>query len=157
MEKYVFALVVVVFLGMGYFMNRKKSADNISNGLILFPHWFKSIGIFWALASFVLVFVFASREEQIWKAISTHSINIGLFLVCFSKDKLEDELTNSIRLRAFYTSVVTGFCVVVFSYFVENLTGNTEYIYPAEKLITIILFVYAFQYASIKRKVFYGR
>lgn len=157
MEKYIFAAFVIVFLGIGFFMIRKKSEKNISEGLLLFPHSFKPIGIVWALVSFVLVAFLDFRDEPVWKAIASHSINLGLFLVCFSKDKLEDELTNSIRLHAFYTSVVAGFVVLILMHFLDFLLGNNGYVYPARQFVTIILAVYAFRYASIKRKVFYGK
>ena len=157
MEKYVFAVIVIVFLGVAYFLYPRKSKDNILQGLILFPHWFKPIGIIWALVSFVLVAFLDVQNEPVWKVIAIHSINLGLFFVCFSKDKLEDELTNSIRLHAFYTSVVSGFVILVLMHFLDFLLGNNDFIYPARQLITVILIVYAFSYASIKRKVFYGK
>lgn len=157
MEKYVFAVIVVVFLEVVYFLFPRKSKDNILQGLILFPHWFKPIGIVWALLSFILVPIFALQNEEVWKVITIYSVNLGLFFVCFSKDKLEDELTNSIRLHAFYTSVISGFAFLVLMHFLDFLLGNNDYAYPARQFMTLILVVYAFSYASIKRKVFYGK
>lgn len=157
MEKYVFAVIVLVFLGLAYFLFPRKPKGNNLRSLVLFPHWFKPLGIVLALVSFVLVAFLDFTDEEIWKGIATHCINMGLFFVCFSKDKLEDELTNTVRLHAFYTSVISGFAFLVLMHFLDYVMGNDEYIYPARQLITIILAVYAFRYAALKRKVFYGK
>jgi hypothetical protein len=157
MEKYIFVVVVLVLFVGGFFLNRKKSVKNISEGLILFPHWFKQIGILLAFLSFVVVEFLDFPEEDIWRVVSHHGINLGLFVVCFSKDRLEDELTNFIRLRAFYTSVIVGFMVVILAQSLIYLIGDENAVYPARNLITMILVVYAFSFASLKRKVFYGK
>jgi Na+/H+-translocating membrane pyrophosphatase len=157
MESYVFAIVVVLFFSAFYFLNRKRREKDFLNRLVLFPHWLKPIGIVWALLSFVLVAILDFSDEQSWKVIANHSINFGLFFVCFARDKQEDELSNSIRLHAFYTSMVAGFCVLVLIHFFDFILGNTDYVYPARQFVTLVLGVYAFRYAAIKRKVFYGR
>ena len=157
MGKYILALVVVGIMGTAVFMYQKKSMPRISKGLILFPYWCKPLGILLALMAFVLNSFFELPDEQMWKAIAENSINIGLFLFCFSRDRNEDELSNSVRLKVFYTSVVAGFVFFILLQSGNLLLGDIDYVFPARQLITIVLLIYAFRYTTVKRKVFFGR
>ncbi len=158
MEVYIFALITVAFLGAIWFGSRNaKSMHNFSQQLILFPNIFKALGVLLVVISVAMVVHSAMHEKEVWKSIAMHSTNLGLFFYCFAKDKLEDELTSSVRLRAFYTSVISGIILLVFTSFIEFLMGDKEYVYSATKLVTVILAVYAFSYTSLKRKVFYGK
>lgn len=158
MEIYIFAAITAAFIGAVWFGNRNaKSNNEFSQQLILFPTYFKSLGLILAVISVPMVIYFFMQEKEVWQSITHHSINLALFFYCFAKDKQEDELTSSVRLRAFYTSVISGIILLVFTSFIELLMGDKEYVYPATKLVTIILAVYAFSYASLKRKLFYGK
>lgn len=153
MKTYIFLIFVILFIGAGIWLGSKKSKENISESLPLFPRYFKIIGFIWTLVSLGLIAYSDTQHEEIWKIIFNYSANLGLVFICFSKDKIEDELTNSIRLRSFYTSVIAGFIVLVILNFANFMLGDEISDYPARQLVTVILATYAFGYASLKRKV----
>jgi hypothetical protein len=157
METLVFGIVVAIFIAAGAWIGSSKSEKDLTLGLVLFPNIFKTIGIIITVVSIAFVTYFALHIKEIWESIVMHGINLGLFFYCFAKDKLEDELTRSVRLRAFYTSVIVGIVLLVSTSFVEFLMGDKEYVYSATKLVTVILGVYAFSYVKLRRKVFYGK
>lgn len=158
MGKVIFGLIVAVFIASIWLGGRKnKSKKELDHQLFLFPNFFKPIGLIIAIVSVVLVAYSDTQDAETWKAIAMHSINLGLFFYCFAKDKQEDELTASVRLRSFYTSVISGIILLIIMHFIDFLLGNESYVYPARQFITILLGVYAFSFASLKRKVFYGK
>lgn len=158
METLIFGLVVALFLGFGIWIGRTKSEKGLPLSLHLLPHAFKLVGLLIAILAFVFVAYSDFENQEIWKQIGRHCINLGLFIYCFSKDKAEDELTNSIRLRSLFTSVISVIIVNILINFLNTLLGGGEsQIEAADKLITLMFFVYAFSFASLKRKVFYGR
>jgi hypothetical protein len=158
MEKFIFGLIVAAFI-VAILLGRKanKTKKELDYQLFLFPNYFRSIGLIIAIVSVVFVAYLDFHGEELWKTIAIHSINLGLFFYCFAKDKQEDELTGTVRLRSFYNSVLAGIVFVVLIHFMEFLLGNEQYVYPAKQFITLLLFVYAISFAILKRKVFYGK
>lgn len=158
MEKIVFGVIVAAFIA-AILLSRKtnKSKKELDHQLFLFPNYFKIIGLIIAIASIIFVAYSATQDEETWKAIANHSINLGLFFYCFAKDKQEDELISIVRLRSFYNSVLAGIGFIVLMHFMEFLMGNEAYVYPTRQFMTILLGVYAFSFASLKRKLYYGK
>lgn len=157
MEKYIFATIMLCFIGVGIWLGKDSRKLNGYQKLILFPYFFKFIGIAWTVISTILVVIVGLNELKLWQVIFYQNINLGLFFVCFSRDKNEDELSNTVRLHSLYHSVISGFTVVILFSFLNFLNGDKDLTYPARQLITIILGVYTFSYSALKRKVFYGK
>ncbi|HYQ56026.1 MAG TPA: hypothetical protein VEP89_01680 [Draconibacterium sp.] len=157
MEKLIYALLTLVYLGVGSWLVKGQKKNSITQSLRLFPYLFKIIGYIWVGISLIMVVVWGLKSLEVWQIIAHHNLNLGLFLLCFARDKREDELSNLVRLRAFYYSVVSGFVVVILFNFLNLVLGDDELSYPSRALITIILAVYAFSYSTLKRKVFYGK
>ena len=79
----------------------------IKNGVGLLPYYFKIIGIVVLLSALVLsVVVKASNHElsimnkELFKLLTMNSFILGLLFVAVAKDKVEDEMTITIRLKA---------------------------------------------------------
>jgi hypothetical protein len=158
METLVFGIVVAIFIAAGIWIGSSKSGKDLTLGLVLFPNIFKTIGIIVIVLSIIFVAYSNTLHEEIWKLIGRHCLNLGLFIYCFSRDKLEDELIKTVRLRSFYTSVIAAIIVNVLLNFLNFvIVGDKPYIEASDNLVTIMLGVYAFSFGSLKRKVFYGK
>lgn len=141
-----FAIVVWIFYD--------KSEKAVFKPLRLLPRWVKYMGLTWAILSLILsiVFSFVLKDNFTFDGenyIGILSINFGLLLICFSKDKIEDEMTNMIRLKSFYRSVIIGFSVIVFFDIVEILLGGTS-LTESFSFISMILFLYLILFYSTK-------
>ncbi|MEO6636846.1 MAG: hypothetical protein ABIN25_01135 [Ginsengibacter sp.] len=79
----------------------------INNGVALFPHYFKKIGIVVMVLAFIPAIVakvmnieFLLAHKEILKMVTISSFILGLAFFALSKDKIEDEVTIHIRLKA---------------------------------------------------------
>ncbi len=124
----------------------------------LIPHYFRKIGLIITIAAIIIPVIvklmginIIHSKKEILKLISIDLFMLGLFFVAFSRDKVEDELTIIIRLRAMSATFCFGivFAIIypttylVFGDPIEYIEGN--------KLIIIMLFNYLINYYSLKR------
>lgn len=94
--------------------------------------------------------IFQSNKE-ILKLIFMDLFMLGLFFVAFSRDKVEDELTIIIRLRAMSATFGFGILCAIIYPLVGLVFGDPiEYI-EGNKLIIFMLFNYLFNYYLQKR------
>lgn len=96
----------------------------------VFPNIFKTLGVIVILLAFgSMVFVRqmhlfgeGSKQMELVKLITKQSFLAGLFLIVFSKAKIEDERTNLIRLyvftAAFWFGILQVLIIPIINYFI---------------------------------------
>ena len=149
MNSVLIIFTAVIFIFIGSWLAKGKPDKEVSLKLRLFPNWFKKLGSIWILLSFVVSFIF-----NLWKNEPNYflieSINLGLFMICFAREKIEDEMTNQIRLKALYYTVIVAFVGVFFLSILEFLIEKGDYNIKAYFLIFYILIVYLVTFYRIK-------
>ena len=91
------------------------------------PHRFMTIGIAIALLSIVMIFVraFAMEGETEWlKQLLQKTLLVGMLIMSLSKDKVEDEMTISLRAQSYAIAFVTGVMYALIMPYVEFGVSN---------------------------------
>ncbi len=106
----------------------------------LFPYEIKFVGGLITIAGTGLFFTVKAFDINAsffgWVTIST-----GLLLFALSKEKIEDEMVDSIRLRSFLVSIIAGFAFVIPFEIIIYISGNYNPI-GAIQYICLQLFIY---------------
>jgi len=124
--------------------------------LHLLPPKFKKIALGIILAS-ILAVVFSKLKiialnKDVVGTVSMSGFLIGLLLLAITSDKIEDELTLRIRLKAFAASFISGVIMVVVEPFINFLfDGNFSIESNSTKLLITMLFFYFFMLFVMKR------
>ncbi|WP_319482032.1 hypothetical protein [uncultured Draconibacterium sp.] len=148
----IFLIAAIVFLSMFLWLFTEKSEYEVFKKLKLFPRWIKIIGIVIVLLSATIPFyVNLLIEGKNYLGLTV--VNLGLFLICFSRDKQEDEMSNLIRLKSFYRSTVLGFAYVFIFTAIEFIHGDEFELVPAIQVITFMLLMYLLNYYVTKSKI----
>lgn len=148
-------LLVLVFLSIGLvsWLFRDKNEDAVFKKLKLFPRWFKFLGLVIILCSVSLPWIFKSLLVEGSNCLGMIYINFGLFLICFSRDKIEDEMSNIIRLKSFYRSFGAGVVGFFFLTYIENSVSDDFSQLSADTLLATILGIYLLSYYVTKSKI----
>ena len=91
------------------------------------PHRFLVIGITIALLSIVMMFVraFAMEGETEWlKLLLQKTLLVGMLVMSLSKDKIEDEMTISLRAQSYAIAFVIGVIYALVMPYVEFGVSN---------------------------------
>ena len=91
------------------------------------PHRFMTVGIAIALLSIVMMFVraFAMEGDTLWlKLLLQKTVLIGMLIMSLSKDKIEDEMTNSLRAQSYAIAFVVGVIYALVMPYVEFGVSN---------------------------------
>ena len=113
-------------------MNMQKIMDCERNRLNKFinfrlPHRFFSIGIAIVLVSIVMMLVraFAIDGDTQWlKQLLQKTLLIGMLVMSLSKDKIEDEMTISLRAQSYAVAFVVGVLYALVMPYVEFGVSN---------------------------------
>lgn len=126
--------------------------------LRLLPIPFKKVAIGIMLFSVLIVVLSISKilpiDKDIVKVISKTGILVSLLLLALTKNKIEDELTSRIRLKAFASSFIFGVGYVIVESFVSLLfkDGFLSDKGATEILITMFLFYFMIFYSMLKKR-----
>ena len=93
-------------------------------------------------------------DKEIVKTISKSVFLISLLLLALTRDKIEDELTLRIRLKAFTASFIYGVGIVIMEPFI-NLLFDGSFLSDkgvAELLITMFFFYFAMMFLMKKNR-----
>jgi hypothetical protein len=132
--------------------------DKNHQDLRLLPVHFKKIAFGIFTLSFLLFVLTISKviliDEDIVKTISKTGVLISLLLLALTKNKIEDELTSRIRLKAFASSFIFGVAYVSVEPFVSLLfkDGFLSDKGVIEVLITMFLFYFIIFYYLLKKR-----
>lgn len=91
------------------------------------PHRFMSIGIAIVLLAIALMFVraFAIDGETVWlKQLLQKTLLVGMLIMSLSKDKIEDEMTLSLRAQSYAVAFVIGVIYALVMPYVEFGVSN---------------------------------
>ena len=144
-------ITAVLFILIAAWIFKDKSESYVFKSLNLLPHWMKYVGLIWAILSVILPIIFDFMFEG-KNILGIQSANIGLLIICFSKDRVEDEMTNNLRLKSFYKSAILGFAFIMIMDFVELMLGGESFI-SSYGLVAFILSTYLFTFYAIKSKI----
>ena len=147
-----FTIAAILSLGIFIWLFKEKKEDAVFKKIKLFPQWFKYIGFIIFIISAIIPF-YANLLIEGKNYLGLTFANLGLFMVCFSRDKLEDEMSNLIRLKSFYRSVTLGFVYVFVFTAIEFIQEDQFDSISAVQLVTFILLVYLANYYITKSKI----
>ncbi len=121
--------------------------------VVLLPKYFKKIGLVVMILAFIPVVAVESMniemvqpQKEFFRMFTLNAFILGLLFVGWSKDKVEDEMTVVIRLKAiawafssavFYV-ILTPIVDLLFKEPIQNLTG--------QQVVIIMLFMYLIMY-----------
>ena len=146
-------VLVVLSVGLVSWLFGDKNEDAVFKKLKLFPRWFKFLGLVIILCSVSLPWIFKSLLVEGSNYLGMIYINFGLFLICFSRDKIEDEMSNIVRLKSFYRSFGAGVVGFFFLTYIENSVSDDFSQLPADTLLATILGIYLVSYYITKSKI----
>ncbi|WP_320110242.1 hypothetical protein [Draconibacterium orientale] len=154
-EEYIYVGAFVLYLGLSSFLVRRKafSSDIMSIKLRFFPYLFKWLGII--LCVIILAFGLLNwNKYEYSKELTFYFLNIGLFLIAFSKERIEDEFIHQIRLKALIVSFIGTIAVFgsLFPMYLFLIFDIQPWIARVSGLIviTVILTVYLFNFYYAK-------
>jgi hypothetical protein len=90
-------------------------------------HRFITVGIAIALLSIVMMFVraFAMEGDTLWlKLVLQKTLLVGMLIMSLSKDKIEDEMTVSLRAQSYAIAFVIGVIYALVMPYVEFGVSN---------------------------------
>ncbi len=121
--------------------------NKIQQDLKLLPTYFKKVAFGIMLISALLVVLSISKslpiDKEIIKTVAKSGFLISLLLLVITRNKIEDELTLRIRLKAFSSSFIFGVVMVIIDPFINLLfDGN----FLSDKGVTELLISMFFFY-----------
>lgn len=95
------------YMAIGLFLIKPKvfNYDVLQMELRLFPHFFKWVGVILCLVILIMGRLYWEVYEYT-KELTFYAINLGLLVVVFSKEKIEDEFAHQLRLKSLIVSVI---------------------------------------------------
>ena len=134
-----------------------KNSNFYNSPIRLLPVYFKKVGLALVLltAVFPILFKLSSAEvllsnKELLKIIVRSLFMIGLTLIGFSKDKIEDEMTMIIRMKAIIMSFIYGLIFAITSpllaYFTDVFTQDEASVIFIQMLIMYLIWYSALKY-----------
>jgi|LGOV01.1.fsa_nt_gb hypothetical protein len=121
--------------------------NKIQQDLRLLPRHFKKVAFGIMLLSALLVVLSILQvltiDKEIVKTIAKSGFLISLLLFVITRNKIEDELTLRIRLKAFAASFIYGVGIVIVEPFINLLFGDS---FLSDKGVTELLISMFFFY-----------
>jgi|TARA_B110000259_G_scaffold96630_1_gene111728 hypothetical protein len=114
--------------------------NKIQQDLRLLPGHFKKVAFGIMLLSALLVVLYILKvltiDKEIVETIAKSGFLISLLLLVITRNKIEDELTLRIRLKAFTASFIYGVVIVIVEPFINLLFGDS---FLSDKGVTELL------------------
>lgn len=90
-------------------------------------------------------------NKELLKLVTVNGFILGLLFIAWAKDKVEDEMTISIRLRSMGFSFISAVVFVIINPFVEMLFKIPISNLTSQNLVINMLFVYLIMYFFQKK------
>ena len=147
-------------------MNTEKMMDCERNRLLKIgkfrlPHQFMTIGLAIAILSIMMMFVraFVMEGDVLWvKHLVNKTLLVGMLIMSLSKDKIEDEMTISLRAQSYAIAFIVGVIYALVMPYVEfgvsNVVHNGGEAYKDLGDFQVLLFMLMIQlmfYHTLKR------
>lgn len=116
--------------------------------LNLLPSYFKRIGISLIIASILVLIAFKIEvfegSKETWKHVSISLILLGLSIIALTKNKIEDEFTMLLRLKALGAAFIFGLAYVLISPILNLIFGDDVNEYPSSLsfMMSMLLFYF---------------
>lgn len=133
-----FLAVILVFL-LGWLLPKSgKTYDVFKLRLDLFPNWFKIIGVAWFIATFFLVLLVLGFKDSGLYFLLVNA-NFSLFVILFSKEKREDELSEQVRLKAFVYAFISFIGAIIIYGAIKGSSFVTPAVFSGFKFVLIFM------------------
>lgn len=123
------------------------------NDVALLPKYFKKIGLFVMILAFVPAVVVKSMnvemvqsQKELFRIFTLNAFILGLLFVAWSKDKVEDEMTVALRLKAMAWTFGWAVLYVIVKPIVDLLFKAPIRDLTAQQIVMSMLFVYLIMY-----------
>jgi len=137
-----------------YTMEKRKNRNEIG----LLPNVFKKVGIAVMLLAFVPAVIakavnipLTGANKELFRLLTMNAFILGLLFIAWAKDKVEDELTFAIRLKAMGWSFIWAILFVIIKPFVNMLFNDPVADMKSQELVLSMLFVYLLMYYMQKK------
>lgn len=125
---------------------------------ILLPIYFKKIGLAVMIAAVVPAIIIKSMQvemlqsqKDLFRIFTLNAFILGLLFVALAKDKIEDEMTVAIRLKAMAFAFSWSVLYVIVQPFVEVVFKDPVQDSTGQQVVLSMLFVYLIIYYLQKR------
>ena len=123
------------------------------NEVALLPKYFKKIGLVVMILAFVPAVVVKSMnvetvqsQKELFRIFTLNAFILGLLFVAWSKDKVEDEMTVAIRLKAMAWTFSWAVLYVIVKPIVDLLFKDSIQDLTGQQVVMTMLFVYLIMY-----------
>jgi len=123
----------------------------------LLPGYFKIVGIAVIALTFAGMIIFRSfimqhaDQKALAKSITMNVILIGLFLIAWTRDKIEDEMSIHLRFQSMALSFLFGVMYCIIHPVVNVIIGDTDYDLPGQQLVMAMLIFFIIIFAIRKK------
>lgn len=128
----------------------------VQKELKLLPNYFKKIGIAFGCVDILIIILSIAKiieaDEELLKSISGSILLIAFLLIALAKDKIEDELTIIIRLRALAGAFIYGVVILIVDPFINLLFEGAFYSDKGATSLLNGMFVFYFIMVFIMKK-----
>ena len=130
-------------------LNRKKPK--------LLPQYFKIIGLSLIILAFAPeVIIVLSKvsilvpQKELLKLITKTVFILGLLFIALARDKVEDEMTFSIRLNVMAMAFLSAVFIVIIQPFVDILLSGSVDVITGTHIVVVMLIFYLIMYNFLK-------
>ncbi len=120
---------------------------------VLLPVYFKKVGLVVMILAFVPAIIVKSMnvemvqtQKELFRVFTLNAFILGLLFIAWSKDKVEDEMTVSIRLKAMSWTFTWAVLYVIISPFIDLLFKDPIGVLTGQQVVMSMLFVYLIMY-----------
>ncbi|MFK8036792.1 MAG: hypothetical protein AB8B74_00770 [Crocinitomicaceae bacterium] len=125
---------------------------------IQLPNYFKKVGLIFVIAGFVMLIVNkALIDSELFRTILKHGILVGLLLISFSKEKIEDERIANLRMKSFMVAFLIGVAMAlllpIIDYLVHIVMNRQTEVGPVGDFVILwqLLTMQIFSFIILKR------
>jgi hypothetical protein len=123
------------------------------NEQVLLPVYFKKIGLAVMISAFVPAIIvkamsveMVQSQKDLFRVFLLNAFILGLLFVAWSKDKIEDEMTVFIRLKAMSWTFTWAVLYVIIMPFIDLLFKEPIANLSGQSVVMSMLFVYLIMY-----------
>lgn len=138
------------------FYTVKKRKAGGETGLL--PFYWKKIGLAVMVLAFVPAIIvkvlhldIAQANKELFRLLTMNAFILGLLLVAWAKDRMEDEMTIAIRLKAMGWAFIWAILLVIIKPLVDLLLKDRIADMKSQELVVSMLFVYLLMYYLQKK------
>lgn len=155
MEKskiFTLTIMLVIFV-IALLTSKSKSSKEyeIIRKIRLFPFWIKYLGIVVSILSIIIHWSNLSDEPTVLSSFWQFGFAIGLLIISLSREKIEDEMTMSLRLNSVFISFFAGIITHMFFVLLELLNGGNINSFNSLYATNFILFFYVIKFHLTKK------